>query len=199
MGKKMRIFNSILAVSIFFSSLVYAEDKRYIIDKTHFSLGFLVEHAGYAKTLGMFKNIDGSYIYNEESNIVSDVKINIDNSSVFTNHDKRDAHLRSPDFLNVEEYPLMTFKAARNDLNANPDQIKGELTLLGISKPLTLNVKINKIAQYPFRVGITKPIVMGVSANASFLRSDFDMNYAIKKNLVGDQIDLIIEFEARQQ
>ena len=72
-------------------------------------------------------------------------------------------------------------------------------TLLGITKPLILNTKINKIDTYPFRVGLSKPMVMGVSATASFKRSDFGMNYALKKNLVGDQIDLIIEFEARQE
>ena len=186
-------------ILMMFPLLALSAEDRYIIDKTHFSVGFLVEHVGYAKTLGMFRDIDGSYSHDLTSNKINNINISIKTGSVFTNHDKRDAHLRSPDFLNVEEYPVMTFKAARNDLNTNPNQIKGELTLLGISKPLTLNVKINKIAQYPFRVGITKPIVMGVSANASFLRSDFDMNYAIKKNLVGDQIDLIIEFEARQQ
>ena len=69
--------------------------------------------------------------------------------------------------------------------------------MLGISKKITLNAVINKIEKYPF--GFTKPIVMGVSATASFNRSDFGMNYAVKKNLVGDQIDLIIEFEAIKQ
>ena len=86
-----------------------------------------------------------------------------------------------------------------NNLKSNPGKIKGDLTLLGITKPLILNTKINKIDTYPFRVGLSKPMVMGVSATASFKRSDFGMNYALKKNLVGDQIDLIIEFEARQE
>ena len=84
-----------------------------------------------------------------------------------------------------------------NDLNKNSNKVSGELTLLGISKKITLNAVINKIEKYPF--GFTKPIVMGVSATASFNRSDFGMNYAVKKNLVGDQIDLIIEFEAIKQ
>ena len=86
-----------------------------------------------------------------------------------------------------------------NNLKSNPGKIEGDLTLLGITKPLILNTKINKIDTYPFRVGLSKPMVMGVSATASFKRSDFGMNYALKKNLVGDQIDLIIEFEARQE
>ena len=190
-----------ILIFILFSSstTLLAEDDLYILDETHLSIGFLVDHAGYARTLGMFTQARGSFKYNEESSTVSDVEIIIDTNSVFTNHDKRDSHLKSPDFLNVQKYPTMTFKADMNNLKSNPGKIKGDLTLLGITKPLILNTKINKIDTYPFRVGLSKPMVMGVSATASFKRSDFGMNYALKKNLVGDQIDLIIEFEARQE
>ena len=196
MKKLKQVF---LLTLCFMSPTILANSQTYVIDETHLSIGFLVEHAGYAKTLGMFTKAKGSYKYDETSQIVSDVNIIIDTDSVFTNHDKRDSHLKSPDFLNVKEYPEMIFKADASDLKLNPGQIKGDLTLLGITKPLILNVKINKIDTYPFRVGLSKPMVMGVSATASFKRSEFGMNYAIKKNLVGDEIDLIIEFEARQE
>ena len=196
----MQKLRHILIFILFSSSTtILAEDDLYILDETHLSIGFLVDHAGYARTLGMFTEARGSFKYNEESSTVSDVEIIIDTNSVFTNHDKRDSHLKSPDFLNVQKYPTMTFKADMNNLKSNPGKIKGDLTLLGITKPLILNTKINKIDTYPFRVGLSKPVVMGVSATASFKRSDFGMNYALKKNLVGDQIDLIIEFEARQE
>ena len=178
---------------------VHAGDKQYIIDDSHFSLGFLVEHAGYAKTLGLFKHIDGSFIYNADENTVKDILISVNTDSVFTNHEKRDAHLRSPDFLNVSKYPVMTFSSDFTDLNTSSGIIKGQLTLLGQTKPLALNFKINKIAKYPFRIGLTKPIVMGVSGNAKFMRSDFGMTYGVSKNLVGDMIELIVEFEAIQQ
>ena len=195
----MRIYNFLVLTILLISSNVQADDKAYVIDNTHFALGFLVEHAGYAKTLGMFKEIEGSFTYDEEKNIVKNVNITINTNSVFTNHEGRDSHLRSPDFLDTDQYPNMTFISNINDLNNNPGKIIGELTLLGVTRPLILNVKINKIAQYPFRVGLFKPIVMGVSANASFKRSDFGMNYAVDKKLVGDKIELIIEFEAIQQ
>ena len=186
-------------IVLLFGQTIYAEEKKYIIDDSHFSLGFLVEHAGYAKTLGLFKHIDGSFIYDQEKNIVKNIIISVNTDSVFTNHEKRDAHLRSPDFLNTKKYPTMNFKSELNNLNENPNVLSGELTLLGQSRPLTLNFKINKIAQYPFRIGLTKPIVMGVSSSAEFNRSDFGMTYGVDKNLVGDKIQLIIEFEAIQQ
>ena len=93
----------------------------------------------------------------------------------------------------------MTLEVKEYALNDTPGQIKGNLTLLGITKPINLDFKINKIAQYPFRVGLSKPMVMGVSASTSFKRSDYGMKYALDKELVGDEIELIIEFEARQE
>ena len=196
----MKKIRYILFLALCFTSLItLADDETYVLDETHLSIGFLVDHAGYARTLGMFTKASGSFKYDEDKSLVSDVEIRIDTSSVFTNHDKRDSHLRSPDFLNIDKYPEMTFKASNNDLKLNPGKIVGNLTLLGVTKPLILNVTINKIDTYPFRVGLSKPMVIGVSATASFKRSDFGMNYAVKKKLVGDEIDLIIEFEARQQ
>ncbi|MDC0415442.1 YceI family protein [Gammaproteobacteria bacterium] len=177
---------------------VWASEDEYIIDKSHFSIGFLVEHVGYAKTLGMFRDIDGSYIHDVKNKMINDINIVINTDSVFTNDEKRDEHLRSPDFLHVDKYPEMVFKATNIKINNNESIINGNLTLLGITKPLVLTGKINKIGKYPFG-GIIKPYVMGISAKGIIKRSDHAMMYAIKDNLVGDEIELIIEFEARRQ
>ena len=74
--------------------------------------------------------------------------------------------------------------------------MNGKLTLLGVTKSITLKGKINKIAEYPF--GFAPPVVMGISARGNFKRSDYGMIYAVEKNLVGDIVELIIEFEARR-
>jgi polyisoprenoid-binding protein YceI len=177
---------------------VWASEDEYIIDKSHFSIGFLVEHVGYAKTLGMFRDIDGSYIHDVKNKKINDINIIINTDSVFTNDEKRDEHLKSPDFLHVDKYPEMVFKATDIKINNDETIINGNLTLLGITKPLVLTGKINKIGKYPFG-GIIKPYVMGISAKGTIKRSDHAMMYAIKDNLVGDEIELIIEFEARRQ
>ena len=177
---------------------VWASEDEYIIDKSHFSIGFLVEHVGYAKTLGMFRDIDGSYIHDVKNKKINDINIVINTDSVFTNDEKRDEHLKSPDFLHVDKYPEMVFKATDIKISNNETIINGNLTLLGITKPLVLTGKINKIGKYPFG-GIIKPYVMGISAKGTIKRSDHAMMYAIKDNLVGDEIELIIEFEARRQ
>jgi len=177
---------------------VWASEEEYIIDKSHFSIGFLVEHVGYAKTLGMFRDIDGSYIHDVKNKKINDINIIINTDSVFTNDEKRDEHLKSPDFLHVDKYPEMVFKATDIKINNDETIINGNLTLLGITRPLVLTGKINKIGKYPFG-GIIKPYVMGISAKGTIKRSDHAMMYAIKDNLVGDEIELIIEFEARRQ
>ena len=199
MNLKMKTFKKYILVAFLFPALCFSEEHNYEIDTEHFSLGFLVDHAGYSKTLGLFKHIEGSYIFNDTKNIIKNLSITVKTDSVFTNHDKRDAHLRSPDFLNTEEFPSMTFNVDEYDLNKTPNKLIGDLTLLGITKPITLEFTINKVAEYPFRVGLSKPMVMGVSARTSFKRSDFGMTYGVNKKLVGDEMDLIIEFEARQQ
>jgi polyisoprenoid-binding protein YceI len=177
---------------------VWASEEEYIIDKSHFSIGFLVEHVGYARTLGMFRDIDGSYIHDVKNKKINNINIVINTDSVFTNDEKRDEHLKSPDFLHVDKYPEMVFKATDIKINNDETIINGNLTLLGITKPLVLTGKINKIGKYPFG-GIIKPYVMGISAKGTIKRSDHAMMYAIKDNLVGDEIELIIEFEARRQ
>ncbi len=178
--------------------LAFSAEDKYVIDKTHFSVGFLVEHIGYAKTLGMFRDIDGSYSHDLDNNKINNINIVIKTGSVFTNHDKRDQHLMSPDFLHVNKFPEMVFNATNIEIKNDETTIRGELTLLGITKPLILTGRINKVGKYPFG-GIIKPYVMGISARGTIKRSEHGMSYALKDNLVGDEIDLIIEFEARRQ
>lgn len=180
----------------------WADAKRYEINPEHLSIGFLVEHIGYSKVLGMFRKASGSYLFDETSGELSDVTVVVETESVFTNHRKRDEHLRSADFLNSAEFPQMIFRASR----AIPGEerhyrIDGELELLGESNPLTLEAEWNKSAEYPFGGGLLggKPYVMGVSARGSFERSSYGMSYSIDNGWVGDEVELIIEFEAERQ
>ena len=179
-----------------------AEPRDYVIDPDHLAVGFLVQHIGYAKVLGMFRKAEGSYRFDEQSGALSDLSVAVDTDSVFSNHKKRDEHLRSADFLNSKEFPQMLFTAA----SANPGDgrtftIEGQLQLLGKSQPLTLEASWNKSGEYPFGGGLlgSNPYVMGVSARGSFKRSAYGMNYAVDNGWVGDDVELIIEFEARRQ
>ncbi|RYY96229.1 MAG: YceI family protein, partial [Comamonadaceae bacterium] len=105
-------------------------------------------------------------------------------------------HLKSADFLNASEFPRMTFTAASARRTGDRTfEIAGQLELLGKSQPLTLTATWNKSAASP----IASTYVMGVSARGSFKRSAYGMNYAVGNGWVGDEVALIVEFEAIRQ
>jgi polyisoprenoid-binding protein YceI len=178
-----------------------AAPEQYEFDTNHLVVAFMVSHIGYAKVLGMFRKAGGGFTFDEDTQQLSDVKLVIDTASVLTNQEKRDDHLRSTDFLNVVEFPEMTFTAAgAKSISDRQFQVDGTLTLLGVSKPVTLNMVWNKSDTYPFRqYGLSPHYAMGVSGRGSFKRSDFGMSYAVDNGWVGDEIELIIELEAIRQ
>ena len=174
-----------------------AQPARYEIDPDHMVLAFLVDHIGYAKVLGMFRSARGSFRFDEASATLSAVRIEVDTASVFTNERKRDDHLKGPDFLNSSEFPRMVFTAeTAKRTGERTFDITGQLELLGKTQQLTLKATWNKSAESPLGGVGRKPYVMGVSARGSFKRSAYGMNYAVANGWVGDEVALIIEFEA---
>ncbi len=175
-----------------------AEPAAYEIDPDHFSIGFLVRHIGYADTLGMFLEAEGSFMFDEAAKKVSDIEVTVEADSVFTNHDKRDDHLRGKDFLNADDHEVIRFVGREAKATGdNTGTVTGDLTLLGVTKPLTLEVTLNKIGAYPFGAG--PPYVIGISARGTVKRSEFGMMYAVENGWVGDEVALTIEFEAIRQ
>ena len=111
---------------------IQAEPARYQIDPEHLSIGFLVDHIGYARTLGMFRKAKGSFSFNEQSGELTALIVTVDTASVFSNHKKRDEHLRSADFLNSKEFPEMVFTApSARRTGETSFLIPGKLELLG--------------------------------------------------------------------
>lgn len=173
-----------------------AQAARYELDPDHITVAFMVDHIGYAKVLGMFRAARGSYSFDEAAAALSDVRIEVDTQSVFSNYAKRDQHLKSADFLNTAEFPRMVFTASGAKRTGDRTfDIAGQLELLGRSQPLTLAATWNKSGPSP----IDKSYTMGVSARGSFKRSAYGMNYAVSNGWVGDEIPLIIEFEAKRK
>jgi len=171
-----------------------AEPVRHEIDPEHVTVAFLVGHIGYAKQLGVFREVEGEFTYDAASQSVSDLTIEVETDSVWTNHRARDNHLRGSDFMDSGAHPKMTFVLTdAQPISATTGTITGDLTLRGVTRPLTLEVTKNKVGKYPF--GHKKEVV-GLSARGSLLRSEFGMRYALDGELVGDQVDLIIEVEA---
>jgi polyisoprenoid-binding protein YceI len=172
-----------------------AEPARYELDPEHLTIAFLVEHVGYAKTLGAFRSASGGYTFDDTTGALSDVRVVVQTNSVDTAHEARDGHLTSGDFLASTEHPQMIFTATGAQRTGERTfLITGELELLGMRRPLTLEATWNKSAPYP--IG-PRTEVMGVSARGRLERSDFGMSYGVANGLVGDEVEIVIEFEAR--
>lgn len=191
------VWAAIAASSPLMISTAHAQAARYELDPEHTTVAFLVDHIGYAKVLGLFRSARGSYRFDEATATLSDVRIEVETASVFSNQRKRDDHLKGPDFLNSGEFPKMVFTATSAKRTGDKTfDIGGQLELLGKSLPLTLQATWNKSAESPLGGPLGKPYVMGVSARGSFKRSAYGMTYAVANGWVGDEVPLIIEFEA---
>lgn len=169
-----------------------AEPASYTIDDEHFSISFQVMHLGFANVIGMFTEAEGSFEYDSETNDISAGTVTIQADSVFTNHKRRDNHLRKEDFLYVDEYPEIVFTVG--DFEPTSDKtgkLSGNLELRGETRPVTLDVTFNKAAEYPF--GHEK-FTVGISAETTIKRSEWGITYGL--NMVDDDIKLQFELEA---
>lgn len=181
---------------------VQAKPEKYVIDPEHFTIAISVRHIGYFNLIGLFTEGAGSFTFDESKPEVSDIKVTVSTGSFFSGHEKRDAHVRSADFLSAKEFPEMVFVGKRSEKTGDrTGKIHGELTLRGVTKPLTLDVTWLKSAEYPIGGGLFggKPYVTGINARGTLKRSDFGMTYAVDNGLVGDEVTLILGFEARRQ
>lgn len=173
---------------------LHAEMATYELDPTHTTVFFTIDHIGYAKTLGLFTTVSGSFMYDANTQELGLVNVSIDAASLSSFNEARDEHVRSADFLDVENHPAITFiatgGAAASDTNGT---VTGDLTILGQSLPVTLEVTLNKAAPYPFG---HKREVLGLSMSTSINRSDFGMAYGVNNGLVGDTVAIQIETEA---
>ncbi|MEM9631060.1 MAG: YceI family protein [Pseudomonadota bacterium] len=182
------------AAMMLIASPALAEPHRYELDPEHTTIAFMVDHLGYADTLGLFLTFEGAFTYDMETQDLSDVVITVQTASVESFNKARDGHVRSKDFLNVEAFPVMTFTATSGTATGETTgTVEGELNLLGQSHPLKLDVTLNKAAKYPFGHG---RFTLGISARGTVKRSAYGMTYAVENGFVGDDVQLILETEA---
>ncbi len=122
-----------------------AATERYNVDPDHSIVGFSVVHMVISKTTGRFKDYTGFIEMDPDAKTLKAIEAVIQTASIDTNHVKRDTHLRSQDFLNVEKYPTMTYKMKSYEkLGDNQYRAKGDLTLLGVTKEVVLTGTLNE-------------------------------------------------------
>jgi len=177
-------------------TIALAAPENYTLDPYHTYPAFTVEHWGLSMMKGQFDRSSGKFSFDRAAKTGA-TELSIDTASLTTGDNvkgsrpqSRDDHLRSGDFFNVKEFPAMVFKSTKVNFSGElPASVEGNLTLLGVTKPLTLSFERFKCGQNPF----SKKERCGGNAVGKFKRSDFGMKYAIPA--VGDEIALNIEFE----
>lgn len=161
----------------------------YTIDPGHTYPYFKISHLGFSTMMGRFNTTEGKMTFDEKKGSGS-VEITIDANSIDTAHEKRDKHLRSPDFLNTAEFPKITFKSTKASIKGGKGSVEGNITIMGVTKPITLNVTAMNCGVHPFN----KKDVCGFDATAKLKRSDFGIKYGLPA--IGDDMELMLEVEA---
>ena len=166
---KAVLFGSVIAMTTLASA---ALPTQWQLDDAHTRVGFSVNHLGFSTTMGHFNDVKGMVNYDIKAPNKANMNFTIVTDSIDTNWDARDAHLKKDEFFNVAKYPTMTFKST-NITFKNPQQatVTGDFTLLGQTKPLTLDVTLNKIANSP----MTKEPVIGFRATGIIDRAAYGM------------------------
>ena len=177
------------------ASPAFAADT-YKIDTSHVHVGFEVDHLGFSTTYGRFNDVSGTIVFDEENPEASSVDVKIDPATVDTGHAERDEHIRGKDLLNTAEYPEMSFKSTSIERTGEESgKITGDLTLHGVTKPVTLDAHFTKKGTYPMTE--EKIEVIGFDATTTLTRSEFGMDQWTA--MIGDEIPVTISFEAHKQ
>ncbi len=173
-----------------FTGGLFAADT-YTVDASHTTVGFSVRHMGISNVKGTFPKVSGTLLLDEKNMAKSSVDITIDAASVNTNNEKRDAHLQSPDFFDVAQFPTVTFKSKTVAKTAQGYSVVGDLTMKGVTKTVSIPFTLVGPKEHPMM-----PVYMvGVEGSLMVNRRDYNINYGMAA-MVGDEvsIDLQVEF-----
>jgi polyisoprenoid-binding protein YceI len=149
-----------------------AETARYDVDPDHSTIGFSVDHMVVSKTRGQFTEYIGFIEMDPDAKTVKAIEATIKTPSITTNHQKRDTHLKSPDFFDVDKYPTMTYKMKSYRRTGEGYTAIGYLTLHGVTKEITLVGNFNGVNKDPW--GNTRA---GFTAEGKINRKDFGINW----------------------
>jgi polyisoprenoid-binding protein YceI len=187
-----RVFTAALSALLLTGASAFAQSTSWTIDKNHTQVNFQIRHMGVSNVRGSISGVTGTVVWDDKDPSKSSVEATIDATTLTTNNDARDKHLKSPDFFNVEKYPTLTFKSTSVTGSAGKLQVIGDLTLAGVTKSVTLDVD-----------GPTAPIkgqggklVTGFSATGTLKRSDFNFGNPKFNSMLGDDVKFTIDTEA---
>jgi polyisoprenoid-binding protein YceI len=184
------IFTGILC-SLGLGLSAYGADT-YKVDPVHSSLVFSTKHFGVTDFYGHFNEITGNVTFDSADPSKSSVELTVPVESIDTHNDKRNQHLKSPDFFNAKQFPTLTFKSTKVEGTGNSYKVSGDLTIHGVTKPIMIEFK--RGADGKGGQGETRG---GGETRFSIKRSDYDMKFMTGP--VGDDVNIIVSLEGIKQ
>lgn len=172
---------------------------RWICEPGHTGAEFIARHMMVTDVRGYFKNIEGSLEFDPSNPSKASIELSVDSSSFSTEEKERDEHLRGADFLDVSNHPKITFKSTKVEMTgATEGKIAGDLTIRGITKPVTFDVRYQGQAKTPFN-----DTRIGFRAKTTINRHDFgvDWNSEMEEGgvVVSNEVKIILDVEAIKQ
>lgn len=166
------------------------------IDSSHASANFTVKHLGVTNVNGTLGVVTGKFETDDKDITKSKIEASIDLKAIDTKFGKRDEHLRSPDFFDVEKFPTLTFKSTKIEKGAADNKLKitGDLTMHGVTKAVTLDAELTPEVKNPFNGATTR----AVAAVGQLNRQDWGLKWqapAEAVKVVGDEVKVSLEVE----
>ena len=181
---------AILALTVSLGLPAFAAPETYVVDGTHTFPSFSYTHLGFSTQQSRFDKTTGKITIDRAAKTGS-LDVSIDTKSVNTGVEVFNGHLKGEDYFNVEKFPVITFKSSNFKFDGDkPATINGDLTIKGVTKPVTLAVTSFNCAPHPF----TKKEVCGANASTRIKRSEF--NAGKNAPAVSDEVTLHIAVEA---
>jgi polyisoprenoid-binding protein YceI len=202
----MTLRNLLIAAAVAAAPASPAVSETFAPDIRHSAFVFSVNHLGYTNVFGLFRDWGGEFTFDPKAPEQTKVKITVNTASIDTNDPRlqaqggvrgRDEHLRSADFFNVKEFPTMTFESTKVEKTGdNTGKLHGNITLLGVTKPVVLDVTFNKVAPHP--VPAYKGVMTsGFTIRGKIKRTDWGMKFGVPG--VSDEVTLYINVEAQEK
>lgn len=183
---------ALLALAAALATPAFAAPETYVIDSTHTFSRFEYDHFGFSRQLNRFDKTTGTVVFDKEAKTGS-VDVTIDLKSVSTGHALFNEHLQGEDFFDTANHPVATFKSTQVHFDGDkPVRIDGELTIKGITRPVSLAVRSFQNMAHP----IVKKDAIGANATTTVKRSDFNADKHAP--YVSDEVTLSIALEAIQ-
>jgi polyisoprenoid-binding protein YceI len=182
-----------VALAALVSGMAVAE--TYTIDRTHSSVEFRIRHL-VGRTTGQFGDFAGTIQYDPVKPAEAKVEATIQVASIDTDNEQRDAHLKTPDFLDAVQFPTIAFKSTKVEKQEAGLLVHGELTMHGVTRAIVLPVEVLGLGTHPMPQMKNAPVA-GFAARTTVKRADFGVNtWTDVAGVLGDEVEVTLNIEA---